>query len=501
VTVHEFEIEHTHYDEPLSEKESAEHWGPELVVLTSVGVDIGSSTSHLILSRLGLRRSGRSLASRFAVVTREITYRSPVLLTPYSAPHSIDAAALERFLAASYCEAGIEPSGVDTGALIVTGEATRKENARAIAELFAAESGKFVCATAGHKLEAVLAAHGSGAVDETRREHKTILNVDVGGGTVKCAVVHGGTVRDVAAINVGARLVAFDRHGVLTRLEPSLAPVLRHLNLDLRVGDTLTYEAAERISAALADALFEVLERRPLSALADALMLTPPLGTPLRFDVVMFTGGVAEYIYGRQQATFGDLGLTLAHRIRERAARSPEFGRIGEPRHKLHATVIGASQHTVQLSGSTIYCSRPDLLPLRNLPVVAPAFSRKRFTADAIADAIRRTLDHFELCDGDRPFALAVRWAVEPSYDHLREFADGLRVAIPEALERGTLALVFDTDLAHSIGRLLVGELGVRGDLVCLDEVELKAFDTIDIGAPLGRARAVPVVIKSMVFA
>lgn len=499
--MHDFEIEHTHYDEPLSEEASAERWGPELVVLTSVGVDIGTSTSHLVFSRLGLRRSGRSLASRFAVVTREITYRSPILLTPYSAPHVIDAAALRRFFGASYHEAGIAPAATDTGALIVTGEAMRKENARAIAELFAAESGKFVCATAGHKLEAVLAAHGSGAVEASRREHETILNVDVGGGTAKFAVVHGGVVRDVAAINVGARLVAVDGRGVVTRLEPSLAPVLQHVALDLHVGDSLELHVFERISAALAAALFEVLERRPLSPLADALMLTPPLGTPLRFDVATFTGGVAEYVYGRQGAAFGDLGPLLGRRIRDRAEQSPEIGRLAEPRHTLHATVIGASQHTVQLSGSTIYCSRPDLLPLVNLPVVSPPFSRKRFSADAICDAIRRTLDHFEIHDGERPFALAVRWIAEPSYEHLREFADGLRAAVPATLERGTLALVFDTDLAQSVGRLLVDELAVRGDLVCLDEVELKPFETVDIGAPIGRARAVPVMIKSMVFA
>ena len=498
--MHDFEVEHTHYDEPVTAEESAENWSPELVVLTSIGVDIGSSTSHLILSRLGLRRAGKSLASRFVVTAREITYRSPVLLTPYSAPYRIDADILRRFIEASYREAGIDPAAIDTGALIVTGEAMRKENARAIAEVFAAESGRFVCATAGHKLEAVLAAHGSGAVEDTRKEHKTVLNVDVGGGTVKFAVVHGGVVRDVAAINVGARLIAFDPNRVIVRLEPSLEPVLRHLGLQLHPGDRLEPAAAEEIAAALADALFCVLERQPLSPVGEALMLTAPLSSPLRFDVVTFTGGVAEYIYGRQDRAFGDLGPILGRLIRERAERSRDIGRLDEPHHKLHATVIGAAQHTMQLSGSTIFCSRPDLLPLHNLPVISPPFARKRFTAEAISESIQRTMDHFELQDGDRPFALAIRWDTEPSYEALRAFADGLRAALPATLERGTLALVFDKDLAQSLGGLLVRELGARGNIVCLDEVELKPFDTIDIGAPVGQTRAVPVVIKSMIF-
>ncbi|MBI1872472.1 MAG: ethanolamine ammonia-lyase reactivating factor EutA [Acidobacteria bacterium] len=499
--MHDFEIEHTHYDQPLSPEESAARWGPELVVLNSVGVDIGSSTSHVIVSRLGLRRRGQTLSSRFEVVTRDIIYHSPILLTPYAAPYLIDAAALARFLNASYQEAGVQPSEIDTGAVIITGEAMRKENAPAIVELFAAEGGKFVCAVAGHKLEAVLAAHGSGAVEETLRKHRTILNVDIGGGTAKVAVVHGGAVRDVAAINVGARLLACDADGTITRLEPSLAPVLRHIGVPLELGRVLDPAVADRIADTLVDALFEVLERRPLSAVAESLMLTPPLGSVLPFNTVTFTGGVAEYIYGRQPREFGDLGRRLARRVRERAERSADIGRIGEPPHKLHATVIGASQHTVQLSGSTIFCPRPDLLPLRNLSVVSPIFSRKRFTREAIGDAIRHTLDRVELLDAEQPFALAVRWVAEPSYANLREFAEGLRDAAPKTLDDGTLALVFDRDLAQSVGQLLTTELGVRGNLVCLDEVELKPFDTIDIGAPAGRTRAVPVVIKSMVFA
>jgi len=498
--MHDFDVEHAHYDEPLAAEESANAWSPELIVLRSLGVDIGSSTSHLVVSQLALRRQGRALASRFEVASREILYRSPILLTPYSAPQLIDAASLRRFVDASYLEAATRPEAIDTGAVILTGEAVRKENARSIAELFASDGGKFVCAVAGHKLEATLAAYGSGAVAFTEAAHQTILNVDIGGGTAKLAVVHGGAIRDVAVINVGARLVAFDSQRVLTRVERSLAPVLNHLGLRLAEGDTLTAGDARRLAETLADALFELIERRKLSALAQALMLTPPLTSGLAVDAVMFTGGVAEYIYGRQDRGFGDLGLPLARCVRERAQRSRAFGAIAEPRHRLYATVIGASQHTLQLSGSTIFCSRPGLLPLRNLPVLSPTLSRRRFTSGAICESIRGSLDHFEIVDGERPFALAVRWGVEPSYANLRTFALGLRQAVPETLARGTLALVFDRDLGQSIGRLLVSELFAQGDLICLDEVELKPFDTIDIGAHVGQTKAVPVVIKSMVF-
>ena len=101
-------------------------------VHVSVGVDIGSSTSHLVFSRLELEQRD----SRYIVKSREVLYESDILLTPYKDNGTtIDSDKLGQFIADQYTAVGIAPSEIDTGALILTGVAVRRQNARAIGEL------------------------------------------------------------------------------------------------------------------------------------------------------------------------------------------------------------------------------------------------------------------------------------------------------------------------------------------------------------------------------
>src|SRR5215510_7296320 len=186
----------------------------ELCVL-SVGVDIGSSTSHLVFSSIVLER----LDSRYVVSTREAFHQSDILLTPYAAEEEIDAQALGAFIEAQYKSANIDPDEIDTGALILTGVAVRRRNARKIGELFARQAGKMVAVSAGDNLETVMAAYGSGAVARSIRDKSTVMNVDVGGGTTKIAVCADGQVVDVTALDVGARLVVVDAGERIVRVE------------------------------------------------------------------------------------------------------------------------------------------------------------------------------------------------------------------------------------------------------------------------------------------
>src|SRR5271168_4982152 len=186
----------------------------EIVVL-SVGVDIGSSTSHLVFSRIVLER----LDSRYVVTERESFYQSDILLTPYAAEDLIDADALGVFLQRQYQDAKVDPDEIDTGALILTGVAVRRRNAQAIGELFACQAGRMVAVSAGDSLESVMAAYGSGAVARSIRNGAPVMNVDVGGGTAKIAVCADGKVIDVTALDVGARLVVLDGERRIVRLE------------------------------------------------------------------------------------------------------------------------------------------------------------------------------------------------------------------------------------------------------------------------------------------
>ena len=226
----------------------------EIVVL-SVGVDIGSSTSHLVFSRIVLER----LDSRYIVTTRETFYQSDILLTPYAADEEIDADALGAFIEQQYKNANVDPDEIDTGALILTGVAVRRRNARKIGELFARQAGKMVAVSAGDSLETVMAAHGSGAVARSIRDKATVMNVDVGGGTSKIAVCVDGRVIDLTALDVGARLVCLDPAGRITRVEEAGRRFGAEHGISLEPGTPLAPEAARALAAGMAERLFEAM--------------------------------------------------------------------------------------------------------------------------------------------------------------------------------------------------------------------------------------------------
>src|SRR5215813_8932495 len=320
-------------------------WRSERITLNSVGIDIGSSTSHLIFSRLTLRRQVIALSSRFVVVKREIIHESPILLTPFVDKTTIDTDKLNEFIHEAYRTAQLTPEDIDTGAIIVTGEAAKKKNAEAIAALFSAEAGKFVCATAGHNLEAILASYGSGAVHMTYHEGGdfTVMNVDIGGGTSKIAITQGGKVIDTCAVEVGARLVAMDEQGKIDRLEDTGVKIAKQAGIDLKLGGTMSDSEKEKMSELLCDSLFSVLERGKLSPFVQNLLLTPNLDYTDKVDAIMFSGGVSEYIYGNEKRNLGDLGNQLGRRVREAAEKLGKKIPLKSPDVRIRATVIGAS--------------------------------------------------------------------------------------------------------------------------------------------------------------
>lgn len=480
-------------------------WRSERITLNSVGIDIGSSTSHLIFSRLTLRRQGIALSSRFVVVNREIIHESPILLTPYVDKTTIDTNKLNEFIQEAYRQAGLTPNDIDTGAIIVTGEAAKKKNAEAIAALFSAQAGKFVCATAGHNLEAILAAYGSGAIAMTHHEGGdfTVMNVDVGGGTSKIAIVQQGRVVDTCALEVGARLVAMDENNKITRLEDTALKIAKLAGISLALGGTMSESDKEKFSQVLCDALFEVLERGPLSPQVQDLLLTPNLEFRDPIHAIMFSGGVSEFIYGYEKRNLGDLGIQLGKRVRRRANGLAGGNIPLRPADvRIRATVIGASQYTVQVSGNTIYLSHPDLLPLRNLQVVTPEFEQKEtITAGEIKNSIEKALQRFDILDGERAVALALRWELGPSYPLIRTLAEGLVGAMKDHVDKGQpLVLVFDADIAKLMGNIIERELIPGAGIISIDGIDLKDFDFVDIGQELPDAKAVPVVIKSLIF-
>ena len=468
------------------------------ITLTSVGVDIGSSTSHLVFSRLELERQN----TRYVIVKRTVLRESEILLTPYvDDGATIDAGALGTFIERQYREAGLTRDEIDTGALILTGVAVLRSNARAIGELFAADAGKFVAVSAGDGMEATMAAHGSGAVAESGRSGGVVMNIDVGGGTTKVAICRAGAVLEVTSIDAGARLLAFDGAGVVTRVEDAGRTHAREAGVAAEVGSKLTEDDMAAVAAVMARRIEEVVSLGPISAETKALLRLPPLAYRGKVDTVIFSGGVSEFIYGREREGFGDLGPALAAEVKARVARLGAMMMV--PVAGIRATVIGASQYTIQVSGSTIFISPLDAVPVRNVPVVTPEVDLTADVIDpaAVADGIERGLRRLDLAGADSPVALGVHWGGSATFARLDGFCRGVVRAMQPVLDAGNpLVLVSDGDIGGLVGLHLREELGLTSPLISIDGIELREFDYVDVGELIPSSGAVPVVIKSLVF-
>ncbi|MGH7928438.1 MAG: ethanolamine ammonia-lyase reactivating factor EutA, partial [Candidatus Binatia bacterium] len=388
--------------------------GLEMFSLKSVGIDIGSSTSHLIFSLITLRREGASLSGKFRVTNREVLYRSPIMLTPYLSATRIDTDKVNAFIQEAYKEAGLTPEDVDTGAVIITGEALKKENAQPIVENFAKYSGKFICAAAGHNHEALLAAYGCGAVDLSKAEHKTVLNVDMGGGTTKFSLVEDGVVAQTASINVGARLIAFDENNIMTRIEDAGRTMMNKLGYEVELGQTISEQMKEDFGAYMAKILYEIIEEGPNSPMARSLMVTPPFVNYRGFKQIqhiVFSGGVSEHVYDRDPTAYGDIGPVLGRHMREYLKQLPK-DILREPVEGIRATVIGAGEYTIQASGNTSYVSNEKALPVHGLKVIQAAIR----DSDSVSEALTLSLRKFDLERFTSGLALSLNVGGVPDY-------------------------------------------------------------------------------------
>ena len=468
-------------------------------LLTSVGVDIGSSTSHIIFSSILLEKDPQSRSEKFKIKERKILHSGPIHLTPFSDADTIDLVALRDLFLRDYAVAGIEVSEIDTGAVIITGESAKKQNAEQIVKALAGETGKFVAATAGPNFEAVLAAYGAGAVSRSENTGRTLMNVDVGGGSSNIAICREGRIIQTAATNVGGRLLATDDTGIIVRLEETGRKVAEQLGIKLSIGQRIDADTQKRFASSLAESLVETLQGPPKSDMAKMLMMTSPLDAIERIDELTFSGGVAEYIYGTETQEFNDLGRPLADAIR---AKVTERGMpLHEPEHKIRATVIGAGQSSLQVSGSTTFLSAGLEYPLRNLPVIVPHIPQGKQTSEKIKRAIMKALERFDIQEGLDPLILAFKDAVRPSYENLTSFSEGVVAALSTTVRTGKpILMCFDTDIGNSVGNVMKRETGIKNEILSIDEISLDEGDFVDIGEPIIEGVVVPVVVKTLVF-
>ena len=447
-------------------------------VLTSVGLDVGTTTTQLIASRLQVENRGSSFSVPEMVIDRrQVVYRSPVYFTPLLGKDRVDGEKIRQMVAQEYEKAGLRREEVDTGAIIITGETSRKENAAAVLEALSGFAGEFVVATAGPDLESVLAAQGAGAVEYAARTGEAVLHMDIGGGTSNLALIRDGEIVATGCLNVGGRLVKLDETGRITYLSPVLMGLC-----PWKLGQRITRADAEELVEQLVQALEMAAGLREKTELLEKLwtvessQLPLPLrGTPLinaggGNAVISFSGGVADCIEKECfWLEFGDIGPVLGRKIRESRLCQGKY-RLGSE--TIRATVIGAGCHSVQLSGSTVFYQNVRF-PMKNLPVVTEAAQLDRL---------------------DGPGVLAMPGIPGASYGQVQRLAEELA----GKWSQQPVLIAMEADMAKALGCALALRLGKERPILCIDRVRLQGGDYLDVAAPVGPA--MPVVVKTLVL-
>ena len=471
---------------------------PNKLDILSVGVDVGSSTSHLVFSKLLLKKDERSATRRFKIRQRQIIYEGRIIHTPLCDNKTIDIKELTNFFKAEYKRAEIHPKDIQTGAVIVTGESARKKNARQIAEALSNDTGKFVAATAGPNFESLIAALGSGAAARSKDNRKTILSCDIGGGTSNIAVIKDGQTLSTSCVSVGGRLLGVDSKGKIWRIDPPSRIVMQHLGLNHKIGDRISAADIKRIAATFGKVLFEVITGPAKSRLARQLMLTDNLQFPARIDEYSFSGGVAELMYGGLNH-YDDIGKVLADHLNTLTPRLA--GDVVEPANKIRATVIGAGAYSLSISGSSCFMDDQLVFPIRNVPVIRVDFESSDLNFDHMVAQINAAFRRFDRIEGEDVVALYFKDPVQASYPQLELFARSIEAAHRDSIKNGIpIILIFGTDIACGVGNVIRRETELKTNLLTLDELSLKEGDWVDIGEPLVGGQVFPVTVKSLVF-
>ncbi|ELY64168.1 ethanolamine ammonia-lyase reactivating factor EutA [Natronococcus jeotgali] len=476
--------------------------------LTSVGIDVGTTTTHTVVSRLRVETPPGGVASP-EIADREIAFRGPVRETPLLDPETIDVEAVAAHVATDLEAAGVDPAAVDTGAVIVTGETARRENAEPLVHRIAADAGRFVAATAGAELEAVLAGRGSGAATRAAERGETVANVDVGGGTTNAAIFEGRSgdgrgrggelVGETRCLDVGGRLVRFDGHGRVESISPPAWLLADALELPLEVGDEPDDELLAALAAAMADRVVDLLEGPPFDALTRELAIGELPSEPVSLDGVVFSGGVGRLVGSPPSEPFayGDLGGPLAAALRDH--ERVRAWSVREPHEDLRATVVGAGTESTTLSGRTISIE-PDLFPIRNVPVADAgdlAGREERALREPLESAVARLRELHDLADLDA-VALAIADVGPLEYDRLGVLADALTGAVDPLPPSLPVVVVTRQNCAKALGQLL--RRRTDRPLAVLDELRPRGGDYLDVGAPIAGHRSVPVVVKTLAF-
>ncbi len=471
--------------------------------LLSVGVDVGTTTTQVVFSRLNLTDVARpGQIPRINITGREVIYQSPIVFTPLKDYETIDADKLSEIVRGEYAAAGVDPKQVETGAVIITGETAKKKNADEILRALSGLAGEFVVSVAGPNVESLIAGRGAGAAKYSQEHYTSVTNIDIGGGSANSVTFRSGNIIGAAAMNFGGRILEVEHgSGLVRHIAEPAKNILNDLGIHLEVGISPSLDDLRRFTNRMADLTVELVEGTS-SPLAQKIYLTPPTPVSGKGTVLMFSGGIGHYYYKPLQinsvadATLhDDVGPLLAESLRQHPVLNSY--EVMPPSETLRATVLGASTQTVTLSGSTIWAER-EILPMKNVPVIRPALQAD-LTPAAVSTAISDATRRWDVNIATDPFAVALELNRSLDYTSLSQLANGLREFAGAMPRERPLVVIIERDYAQALGQTVKG-LAPERSLLVIDQVGLTEGDYIDVGTPLMDGRVVPLSVKTLIF-
>ena len=471
--------------------------------LLSVGIDVGTTTTQIVFSRLSLTDVARpGQIPRINITGREVIYQSPIVFTPLKDYETVDADQLNEIVRCEYAAAGVDPKNVETGAVIITGETAKKKNADEILRALSGLAGEFVVSVAGPNVESLIAGRGAGAAKYSQEHYTSVTNIDIGGGSANSVTFRLGNIIGAAAMNFGGRILEVEHgSGLVRHIANPAKEILNDLGIQLEAGMSPSLEDLRRFTNRMADLTVELVEGTS-SPLAQKIYLTPPTPVSGKGTTLMFSGGIGHYYYKPLQinsvtdATLhDDVGPLLAESLRQHPVLNSY--EVVPPSETLRATVLGASTQTVTLSGSTIWAER-EILPMKNVPVIRPTLQTEPTPASvsmAIVDATRR----WDVDIATDPFAVALELNRSLDYTSLSQLANGLREFASSMPRERPLVVIIERDYAQALGQTVKG-LAPERSLLVIDQVGLTEGDYIDVGTPLMDGRVVPLSVKTLIF-
>ena len=471
-------------------------------VINSVGIDIGTSTTQLIFSKLTIENLATSYTvPRICIVDTEVIYRSKIYFTPLIDSKTINSEGVKKIVKFEYDKAGMKPDDLKTGAVIITGETARKENANEVLSALSEMAGDFVVATAGPDLESVLSAKGAGTNVLSKDKRNTVANIDIGGGTSNIAVFHKGNLVGTSCLDIGGRLVKIE-NGKITYIYEKIAKLISRLGLDIRVGQTADEHSLMKLSEAMAEQLAMAIGLKKRDDFHRELYTNDgkPLPEDLIPDGVTFSGGVAVIAYDENSGSkfqYGDIGILLGDAI-----RTKEFFagvKIYPAIETIRATVVGAGTHTTEVSGSTIRYEE-DMLPLKNIVVVKMS-EEEEGNLRIFSESLTKKLEIFTNRNRDECVAVALGGGGFKTFDRVQELANAIIAGLRNYDNPAVPVLVIvESDIGKVLGNALKVLYDGKRKVICIDNIFVKDGDFVDIGKPVAGGRVVPVVTKTLIF-